>query len=159
MAQRFGFASLTFVRNSMVAILHDRHELGVIEFRATNYPEAEKHFLEALNLCRPTTGSQQVTGTTWEPTLSNLALTCHKQGRYQEAIQYYQEALAISPRSAPTYAGLAYTYHCMALLHGSSYATAIEWYHKALGMNPSDTFSSQMLQRALTEEVAAGPIE
>lgn len=33
-----------------------------------------------------------------------------------------------------------------------SYAVAIEWYHKALGLNPDDTFSAQMLLKALKEE-------
>jgi len=30
---------------------------------------------------------------------------------YQEAISYYEKALALSTRSVSTYAGLAYTYH------------------------------------------------
>lgn len=31
--------------------------------------------------------------------------------RYQEAISYYEKALALSSRSVSTYAGLAYTHH------------------------------------------------
>ena len=187
------------------------HELGVIEFRTENYAKAEGYFRDALDLCKPSKDDYQVMGTAWEPTLSNLALTCHKQQKYDDAIQFYEEALAICPRSAATYAGIAYTHHCVALLSDTSFSKvrlqhqisseprfpsfflsclvlvsfrpapssiclcaaavhdtvvaltalppdlntwkAIEWYHKALGLNPDDTFSAQMLQRALIEEV------
>ncbi|KAL6543323.1 Cell division cycle protein 16 [Orobanche hederae] len=45
--------------------------------------------------------------------------------RYNEAIIYYEKALALSTRSLSTYAGLAYTYH----LQGN-YSAAITYYHK-----------------------------
>lgn len=49
--------------------------------------------------------------------------------RYNEAIIYYDKALAISTRSLSTYAGLAYTYHLQVFFYEFSYLhiISINW--------------------------------
>lgn len=51
------------------------HELGVIHFKSSDYKQAEKYFLGALQACRTEGCGAQVCANTWEPTLSNLART------------------------------------------------------------------------------------
>eukprot|EP00039_Didymoeca_costata_P027951 m.19549 g.19549 ORF g.19549 m.19549 type:complete len:533 (+) comp6609_c0_seq1:98-1696(+) len=133
------------------------HELGVVAFRTDDFAKAEQYFVKALNLCRPDgDNSVQVVGQMWDVTLNNLGLVCQKQKRYQDAIKYYTKSLALNPKSPATYAGLAFAHHCRALVQNTSFSTAIEWYHKALGGDPDDSFSSQMLRRALIEEMERG---
>lgn len=92
--------------------------------------------------------AEQVRGPTWDAALCNLARACHKQHKYEEALQAYQQALALAPKSAATYAGLAYVYHTM-----GRFSEAIDHYHRALGLNAADTFCEQMLQKALEDEL------
>ena len=55
------------------------------------------------------------------------------------------------PHRASTYTALGYTCH----LQGD-YDKAIEHYHQALGLRPSDTFASEMLRRALEDAIEMG---
>ncbi|KAK6132597.1 hypothetical protein DH2020_033699 [Rehmannia glutinosa] len=87
----------------------------------------------------------------WEPTVVNLAHALRKLKRYNEAIIYYEKALALSTRSLSTYAGLAYTYH----LQGN-FTAAITYYHKALWIKSDDQFCTEMLTLALSDECRLG---
>ncbi|KAL0328411.1 UNVERIFIED_CONTAM: Anaphase-promoting complex subunit [Sesamum calycinum] len=87
----------------------------------------------------------------WEPTVVNLAHALRKLRRYNEAIIYYEKALALSTRSLSTYAGLAYTYHLQ-----DNFTSAITYYHKALWLKPDDQFCTEMLTLALADECRLG---
>ncbi|KAL2466768.1 Anaphase-promoting complex subunit 6 [Abeliophyllum distichum] len=87
----------------------------------------------------------------WEPTVVNLAHALRKLKRYNEAIVYYEKALALSTRSSSTYAGLAYTYHLQ-----DKFTAAITYYHKALWLKPDDQFCTEMLSLALEDDCRHG---
>jgi len=83
----------------------------------------------------------------WEPTLFNLGHAYRKLRRYPEAISAYNRALSVcSHNKSSILSALAFTYHLQGML-----SKAIDYYHQALGMNPRDTFASDMLDRALKE--------
>mmetsp|Transcript_24965 Transcript_24965/g.53881 ORF Transcript_24965/g.53881 Transcript_24965/m.53881 type:complete len:229 (-) Transcript_24965:35-721(-) len=119
------------------------NELGVVHYRQQRYQQAVDCFQEALKLCRHQPESLRHA---WEPAMFNLGHSYRKLGRYSEAIQHYENALSYSPKEASTYSALGITYHLQGRLE-----EAIQHYHNALGLKPEDTFSSEMLDKALTE--------
>ena len=120
------------------------HELGSLALRQGQYNDAVQWLHKAL-LQIP----QEYPGM-WEPTVVNLAHAYRKLRKFNSAIEMLNKALSASPRQAGTYAALAYTLH----LQGNLPA-AIENYHKALGLRPTDDFCSTMLAVAVQEETEA----
>ncbi|KAH7292522.1 hypothetical protein KP509_29G072200 [Ceratopteris richardii] len=117
------------------------NEMGVMAYRNKDYEAAVRNFRKTLRLIPlPLTEA-------WEATVVNLAHSLRKLMFYTEAITFYEKALALSSRSAGTYAALGFTHH----LQGNT-TLAIEYYHKALGLKPDDTFTVEMLNTALADE-------
>ncbi|XP_058100856.1 anaphase-promoting complex subunit 6 isoform X2 [Magnolia sinica] len=121
------------------------NELGVVAYQSKEYQKAVRWFEKTLGNI-PSSLSEM-----WEPTLVNLAHAYRKLKMYNEAISYYEKALALSTRSLSTYAGLAYTYHLQ-----DNFNSAITYYHKALWLKPDDQFCTEMLTLALVDECRRG---
>ncbi|EYU26316.1 hypothetical protein MIMGU_mgv1a004647mg [Erythranthe guttata] len=121
------------------------NELGVVAYHMKEYKKAVWWFEKTLAHV-PSSLSEM-----WEPTLVNLAHSLRKLKRYNEAITYYEKALALSTRSLSTYAGLAYTYHLQ-----ENFTAAITYYHKALWIKTDDQFCTEMLTLALSDECRLG---
>ncbi|XP_075075983.1 anaphase-promoting complex subunit 6 isoform X3 [Nicotiana tabacum] len=121
------------------------NELGVVSYHMKEYKKAVRWFEKTLTHI-PSSLSE-----IWESTVINLAHSLRKLKRYNEAITYYERALALSTRSLSTYAGLAYTYHLQ-----NNYTAAITYYHKALWLKPDDQFCTEMLTSALVDESRQG---
>eukprot|EP00268_Persea_americana_P035051 TRINITY_DN3460_c1_g1_i5.p1 TRINITY_DN3460_c1_g1~~TRINITY_DN3460_c1_g1_i5.p1 ORF type:complete len:150 (+),score=22.93 TRINITY_DN3460_c1_g1_i5:905-1354(+) len=121
------------------------NELGVVAYHMKEYQKAVRWFEKTLAHI-PSSLSEM-----WEPTLVNLAHALRKLRRYNEAISYYEKALALSTRSLSTYAGLAYTYHLQ-----DEFDAAITYYHKALWLKPDDQFCTEMLTLALVDDCRRG---
>lgn len=117
------------------------NEMGVMAYRNKDYEAAVRNFRKTLRLIPPPLTDA------WEPTVVNLAHSLRKLMFYTEAITFYEKALALCSRGAGTYAALGFTHH----LQGNT-ALAIEYYHKALGLKPDDTFTVEMLNSALMDE-------
>ncbi|KAL8510074.1 hypothetical protein ACS0TY_017052 [Phlomoides rotata] len=117
------------------------NELGVVAYHMKEYKKAVYWFEKTL-VHVPSSLSEM-----WEPTLVNFAHALRNLKRYDEAIMYYEKALALSTRSLSTYAGLAYTYHLK-----DNFTAAITHYHKALSIKPDDQFCTEMLTLALQDE-------
>ena len=116
------------------------NELGVLAFQRKQYSLAVKQFKKALSLI-----PDPYSNTTWEPTVNNLAHALRKTSRFQDAIEMYTRALALTPKQANTYSAMAFTYQLMGQPH-----RAIELYHKSLGIE-DDAFTSDMLFLCLKE--------
>ncbi|CAK9134145.1 unnamed protein product [Ilex paraguariensis] len=121
------------------------NELGVVAYHMKEYKNAVWWFEKTLAHI-PSSSNEM-----WEPTVINLAHALRKLRRYNEAITYYEKALALSTRSVSTYAGLAYTYHLQ-----DNFAAAITYYHKALWLKADDQFCTEMLTLALVDESRCG---
>ena len=111
------------------------NEIGVVNYKQGYYEEAITFFTRALELSKH------------EPATfySNLAHAYRKIGKYDEAIRYYLQSIALEPKQGDIYAALGLTYH----LKGS-FIKAIELYHQSLGLRPGNTFASTLLDKALT---------
>eukprot|EP00808_Paulinella_micropora_P009539 g24322.t1 len=118
------------------------NELGVVAYRQRRWEQAVDHFQAALKLVP----NDVVVRRQWEPTLFNLGHCFRKLHRYDKAIAQYKEALVLVPKEASLYAAIGFTLHLKGQLD-----KCIEYYHKALSLNPQDSFTSDMLSRALEE--------
>ncbi|KAK6946621.1 Tetratricopeptide repeat, partial [Dillenia turbinata] len=121
------------------------NELGVVAYHMKEYKKAVCWFQKTLSLL-PSSLSEM-----WEPTVVNLAHSLRKLKMFNEAISFYEKALALSTRSLSTYAGLAYTYHLQ-----NNFTAAITYYHRALWLKPDDQFCTEMLSVALMDEGRSG---
>eukprot|EP00742_Colponemidia_sp_Colp-10_P011512 GILJ01012796.1.p1 GENE.GILJ01012796.1~~GILJ01012796.1.p1 ORF type:complete len:526 (+),score=88.80 GILJ01012796.1:22-1578(+) len=116
------------------------HELAVVAHKQKEYRKAIELFKKGLSLClRPLPVA-------WESTVFNLGHSYRKLGMFVEAVECYERALSLQPRSASSYSALGFTYHLMGELD-----KAVDNYHKALALRRDDIFTSEMLQKALNE--------
>lgn len=120
------------------------NELGVIEFKSNNFQNAIQYFEEALQLLKGCEGDGEAVWVPWEATVVNLAHCHRKLGNYQEAFKHYQHANQLRPGASLT--ALGFCQHMM-----GDTELAIEYYHKALGLDPDDTIAETMLKKALQE--------
>lgn len=128
------------------------HELGVVHYCKGEYEDACAAFgavAHAAGHRAPAAAAEAR-----EPSLCNLGHSYRKLGRYAEAVRCYEDALAISPHAPATYAALGFACQLMGDLHA-----AIVHYHQALALRPDDTFTAEMLTRALEEALDGDPYE
>lgn len=122
------------------------HEKGVIHYQNHEFKKAENNFKEALekigNINKAPLPSR------WVPLLNNLGHTCRKLRKYNEALKHHHEALLLSPRNASIYSAIGFVHSLIGNIE-----EAVDWFHKALGLDRGDTFSSTMLNY-LIEELA-----
>jgi anaphase-promoting complex subunit 6 len=144
------------------------HERGVLALRAGEWATAEAWLRRALELAAERSGTGVGAGggaananaaaaalpffstsaaAAWEPALVNLGHAVRKQGRYAEAADLYEGALALAPRQAGTLAALGFARQL-----GGDSAGAAEAYHQCLALRPDDPFALEMLSEALAED-------
>jgi len=126
------------------------HELGVVHYFKGEYESAAQVL---ASVARDEAGSAPSATEAREPALVNLGHAYRRLGRYDDAIACYQDALAVCPHSASTFGALAFVYHLDRRMH-----EAIVHYHQALALRPDDTFTSEMLTRALEEALDTEPL-
>ncbi|KAL3280154.1 hypothetical protein HHI36_017654 [Cryptolaemus montrouzieri] len=129
------------------------HEKGVINFQNLEYKNAERNFKEALEKIKKIHSGP--IPQRWMSLLNNLGHTCRKLKKYEEALEYHHQALLLSPQNAAIYSAIGFVHS----LIGNT-EEAVEWFHKALGLERDDTFSSTMLNyviEQLSEERPAYP--
>nr|XP_023012810.1 cell division cycle protein 16 homolog [Leptinotarsa decemlineata] len=126
------------------------HEKGVISFQNLDYESAEVHFRDALRRVKKI--KKGIVPQRWGPLLNNLGHTCRKLKKYEEALEFHNQALLLTPQSSSTYSALAYVH----VLTGN-YEQAVEWFHKALGLKRDDTFSTTMLNYVLEQLIEEKP--
>lgn len=119
------------------------NEIGVVYFKQGDWPQAECYFKEVMRLVSHLPHPLLVS---WEATRCNLGHVCRKMEKLDEAAAHYELALGLCPRRASTYTALGFTRHIQ-----GNFDAAVEHYHQALGIRPTDTFASEMLRRALED--------
>ena len=77
---------------------------------------------------------------------SNYATCLRRCKRFDEALHWYRLCLAYNPSDANIHANIGYTLHLSKKLDD-----AINVYHKALALQPTFTFCSEMLSRAMND--------
>ncbi|KAK9882233.1 hypothetical protein WA026_019747 [Henosepilachna vigintioctopunctata] len=120
------------------------HEKGVINFQNLEYNTAEKNFKDALEKIRRIHSIP--IPQRWVSLLNNLGHTCRKLKKYEEALEYHHQALLLSPQNASIYSAIGFVHS----LVGNA-EEAVDWFHKALGLERDDTFSSTMLNYVIEQ--------
>jgi len=123
------------------------HELGVTAFSNQDYESAEMYFTSALRrltAVKNTSGLSAGLAEKWEPLLNNLGQTYRKLGRYDDALSYHKQALVLSPLNPSTYSAIGFL---MSLTNDLT--SAVEYFHRALGLRREDTFSTNMLNEVV----------
>jgi anaphase-promoting complex subunit 6 len=112
----------------------------VIHYKNEEWKEASEYFETVLKLV------ETPINPSWEPTVYNLGHCYRKMGKFEKAIEKYQFALSISPNNYSLFSSIAFTFHIQ-----QKFELAIDFYHRALSINSKDSFSSDMLKRAIEE--------
>ena len=123
------------------------NELGVVDLRRGDYEDAKNTFHEVLDVFGHVPEKAPLR-LACEASIFNLAQTYRKLEDFQKAAHYFQIALGLKPRDPAVHAALASCHH---VLGGHLLHKAIDSYHVALALRPSDTFAAEMLSRALKD--------
>lgn len=132
------------------------HELGVLTAQKGEHKDAIGWFRramasavggdslqESIDLCHDAY---------WEPTIFNLGHSYRKSRQFDEAANCFGRCIALCPEKFSTYSALAFTKQLMGDLD-----EAISFYHQALSMKPDDPFGTDMLNRALDDQIMSKP--
>lgn len=134
---------LECARTLMPTDPHLYNEVGVVAFHRKSYGKACELLLQALRL----------SSTPHEAFCSNLGHAFLKCKAYSRAMEAFEQANRLNPRSSLVLSGIAFTHQLQGRLDD-----AIENYHRALALNRDDVFSSEMLNIAV-QEAAELPVQ
>ncbi|XP_076239082.1 cell division cycle protein 16 [Calliopsis andreniformis] len=127
------------------------HEMGVISFYNLDYKTAERQFKEAMK--RIQGGLKDVIlPSKWEALLNNLGHTCRKMKKYEEALEYHQQALVLNPLNPSTYSAVGFIHALM-----GNTQEAVDAFHRALGLRRDDTFTTTMLTYVMEQLIEESP--
>ncbi|CAK0895839.1 unnamed protein product [Prorocentrum cordatum] len=116
------------------------NELGVVAFQRKNYKLACDLLARAL----------QLSSFPQEATCANLGHALLKCRLYGRALEAFQQANRLNPRSAPALTGIGFS---LQLLERPE--EAIEYYHRALALRRDDPVAAEMLGYAAQEAAEA----
>jgi anaphase-promoting complex subunit 6 len=119
------------------------NELGALYLQQHRFEEAHRHLSRAA---QPLRSSKALRSPHDYVVLSNMGTCLRKLGRLVEALEWYSLALSDRAGDASTHANIGYTLHLQGDL-----GAAIESYHRALSLDPSLSFCSEMLNRAMDD--------
>jgi len=155
--------ALRLLQSALEIAPHDvnvLNELGVAYLRLDRREDAVECLHNAVQIVQESVissagaGGARAAGQTqssfrkgWgEEILNNYATALRRCGRIQESIYWYQLCLSANPVSAGTHANLAFAHHLL-----QNFDDAITFYHRALALQPTYTFCSEMLSKCLKD--------
>ncbi|XP_020281654.1 cell division cycle protein 16 homolog isoform X2 [Pseudomyrmex gracilis] len=127
------------------------HEMGVICFYSSDYKNAERLFKEAMKSVQGDLRNV-VLPSKWEALLNNLGHTCRKMKKYDEALEYHQQALVLDPLNPSTYSAIGFVHALTGNIHD-----AVDAFHRALGLRRDDTFTATMLGSVMERLIEEAP--
>ncbi|KAL7632928.1 UNVERIFIED_CONTAM: hypothetical protein RMT77_016755 [Armadillidium vulgare] len=123
------------------------HELGVVAYSSQDYKKAESYFRKAVKVVEQNEVS--VIPEKWSTLLHNLGQTYCKLGKYEEALEFHQQALRVCPGVASTYASLGLVQSYL-----GDYQEAIVSLHKALSLQKDHTVAVSLLSTLMNQVVS-----
>ncbi|XP_012220370.1 cell division cycle protein 16 homolog [Linepithema humile] len=127
------------------------HEMGVICFYNLDYKNAERLFKEAMKSIQGDLRNV-ILPSKWESLLNNLGHTCRKMKKYDEALEYHQQALVLDPLNPSTYSSIGFIHALMGNIQ-----EAVDAFHRALGLRRDDTFTATMLGYVMEQLIDEAP--
>ncbi|KAJ8669052.1 hypothetical protein QAD02_000311 [Eretmocerus hayati] len=123
------------------------HEIAVIAFQNNDYKTAEKNFKEALKKLQSSL-RDTILPSKWEALLNNLGHTCRKMKKFDEALEFHQQALILNPLNPATYSAIAFNHAMMGHTQKS-----VDACHRALSLRRDDGFTTTLLGFVLEQLV------
>ncbi|GAB1859993.1 Cell division cycle protein 16-like protein [Camponotus japonicus] len=127
------------------------HEMGVICFYNLDYKNAERLFKEAMKSIQGDVRNV-ILPSKWEALLNNLGHTCRKMKKYDEALEYHQQALVLDSLNPSTYSSIGFIHALMGNIQ-----EAVDAFHRALGLRRDDTFTATMLGYVMEQLIDEAP--
>lgn len=127
------------------------HEMGVICFYNLDYKNAERLFKEAMKSIQGDIRNV-ILPSKWEALLNNLGHTCRKMKKYDEALEYHQQALVLDSLNPSTYSSIGFIHALMGNIQ-----EAVDAFHRALGLRRDDTFTATMLGYVMEQLIDEAP--
>ncbi|XP_042887701.1 cell division cycle protein 16 homolog [Penaeus japonicus] len=126
------------------------HELGVVSFCNQDYISAELYLRRAVALVEDS--GVVVVPEKWATLLNNLAHTCRKLHKYEEALHFHQQALKLCPGVSSTYSALGLVQSLL-----GDYEAAVVSLHKALSLHRDDTTATTLLTTVMDQLMTQTP--
>lgn len=82
----------------------------------------------------------------WEPLINNLGHCCRKNKKYDEALKYHRQALALRPQNPATYTAIGFVYALKFNLE-----KAVEYLHRSLALKRDDIVTTALLKSCLED--------
>lgn len=116
-----------------------------------SYKNAERLFKEAMKSIQGDLRNV-ILPSKWEALLNNLGHTCRKMKKYDEALEYHQQALVLDPLNPSTYSSIGFIHALMGNIQ-----EAVDAFHRALGLRRDDTFTATMLGYVMEQLIDEAP--
>lgn len=116
-----------------------------------SYKNAERLFKEAMKSIQGDLRNV-ILPSKWEALLNNLGHTCRKMKKYDEALEYHQQALVLDPLNPSTYSSIGFIHALM-----GNISEAVDAFHRALGLRRDDTFTATMLGYVMEQLIDEAP--
>ncbi|XP_063589171.1 cell division cycle protein 16 homolog [Penaeus indicus] len=126
------------------------HELGVVSFCNQDYISADLYLRRAVALVEES--GVVVVPEKWATLLNNLAHTCRKLHKYEEALHFHQQALKLCPGVSSTYSALGLVQSLL-----GDYEAAVVSLHKALSLHRDDTTATTLLTTVMDQLMTQTP--
>lgn len=90
--------------------------------------------------------NEEPISTRWEPLISNLGHCCRKNKKYDEALKYHKQALALKPQNPATYTAIGFVYALQFDLE-----KAVDYLHRSLALKRDDIVTTALLKSCLED--------
>lgn len=82
----------------------------------------------------------------WEPLINNLGHCCRKNKKYDDALKYHKQALALKPQNPATYTAIGFVYALKFNLE-----KAVDYLHRSLALKRDDIVTTALLKSCLED--------
>lgn len=82
----------------------------------------------------------------WEPLINNLGHCCRKNKKYDDALKYHKQALALKPQNPATFTAIGFVYALKFNLE-----RAVDYLHRSLALKRDDIVTTALLKSCLED--------
>lgn len=112
-----------------------------------SYEQAEEIFRITLDMVtNKAKENREPISIRWEPLINNLGHCCRKNKKYDEALKYHKQALALKPQNPSTYTAIGFVHALKGDLE-----SAVDYLHRSLALKRDDIVTTALLKSCLED--------